>query len=55
MVFIRGVRAREVTDDRICPGLQTGIGNYKIIDTVQSDDIGGASAEFRVPSILGSR
>ena len=50
VVFIRGNTARISSDDRICPGLQIGVNNYRIIETVESDDTGVASADFRVPA-----
>ncbi len=49
IVFIRGSRAGVFSDDRICAGLQTGIRNYKIIDTADSDLIGNASYSYQIP------
>ena len=55
VVFIRGNTTRIFSDDRICPGLQTGILNYRIIDTVQSDATGAAFYNYLLLSGLAGK
>lgn len=55
VVFIRGGSARNFTDDRICPGLETNIRNYREVVTVMSDDEGYAFFNYRFPVGLAGR